>query len=228
MAWRLARSLVSLRDGVNARWPHRDKRADGTVGDTAHWKRGSASDHVPWLKVGGVGVVRALDVDVDGIDAAWYAEQLRLLGAAGDARLTGGGYVIFNRRITSRDYSRWHVYTGKNPHTSHVHVSLSRDPAGFDDPRPWTFLAATPPASPLPTAPPAPGGRPTLRQGSRGDAVRTLQIALNRWYPRLPQLAQDGVFGPNTRARVVYFQHRAGLATDGIVGPRTWAGLGFR
>lgn len=228
MTWRLARALVSLRDGVNARWPHRDKASDGTIGDTAHKANASASDHNPWLAVGGVGVVRALDIDVDGIDAGWYAEQLRLLGAAGDSRLTGGGYVIFNKRITRSNWSGWSVYTGKNPHSAHVHVSLSRNPAGFDDPRPWTFLAATPPAPPPPAAPPAPGGRPTLRQGSRGDAVRTLQVTLNRWYPRLPQLAQDGVFGANTHARVVYFQHRAGLTADGIVGPKTWSALGFR
>lgn len=225
MSWRLARALVSLRDGVNARWPKRDKASDGTIGNAEHAAR--SSDHNPWIVVAGVGVVRAFDADVDGIDAAWYAEQLRLLGAAGDARLTGG-YVIFNKRITRRDYSGWNVYTGKNAHTSHVHVSLSRDPAGFDDPRPWSFLAATLPAPPPPSAPPAPSGRPTLREGSRGDAVRVLQVALNRWYPRLPPVAQDGVYGPNTRARVVYFQHRAGLTTDGIVGPRTWSALGFR
>ena len=226
MAWRLARALVSLRDGVNARWPHRDKTSDGTIGDAAHLTR--ASDHNAWLAVAGLGVVRALDIDVDGIDAGWYAEQLRLLGAAGDSRLAGGGYVIFNHRITRADWSGWAVYTGTNPHTKHVHTSLSRNPAGFDDPRPWPFLAPTPPAPPPATVPTAPGGRPTLQSGSRGDAVRTLQVTLNRWYPRLPALAQDGVFGPNTRARVLYFQHRAGLTEDGIVGPKTWAGLGFR
>jgi Putative peptidoglycan binding domain len=224
--WRLARALVALRDGVNARWPHRDKRSDGTIGNAEHATR--VSDHNPHIVVAGMGVVRALDTDVDGIDAAWYAEQLRLLGAAGDARLTGGGYVIFNKRITRRDFSGWNVYTGRNPHTSHVHVSLSRNPAGFDDPRPWSFLGVATVAPPPPTAPPAPTGRPTLRQGSRGDAVRTLQVTLNRWYPRLPSLAQDGVFGPATRARVIYFQNRAGLTVDGIVGPKTWAGLGFR
>jgi hypothetical protein len=227
MAWRLARALVSLRAGVDARWPGRDKRSDGTIGDARHSAASKSSDHNPWVVVSGVGVVRALDIDVDGIDAGWYAEQLRVLGAAGDSRLTGG-YVIFNRRITKRDYSGWNVYTGKNPHTSHVHVSLSRDPSGFDDPRPWGFLATTEPAPPPAHAPEAPGGRPTLEEGSRGEPVRALQVALNRWYPRLPPLSQDGVYGPMTRDRVIYFQVRAGLATDGVVGPRTWSALGFR
>jgi hypothetical protein len=228
MAWRLARSLVSLRDAVNAKWPNRDRRSDGTIGDPRHAANASASDHNPWLAVGGTGVVRALDIDVNGIDAGWYAEQLRLLGAAGDSRLAGGGYVIFNRRITRASWSGWNVYTGSNPHTSHVHVSLSRNPAGFDDPRPWNFLGATAPAPPPTTAPPAPSGRPTLSQGSRGDAVRTVQVTLNRWYPRLPPLSQDGVFGPATKARVIHFQQRAGLTVDGVVGPKTWSALGFR
>lgn len=226
-SWRLARALVSLRDGVNARWPRRDKASDGTVGDVRHARVSSASDHNAWVRVGGTGVVRALDVDVDGIDAGWYAEQLRLLGAAGDARLAGGGYVIFNGRITRADWSGWATYTGSNPHRTHVHTSLSRKASGFDDPRPWAFLAATPPAPPPATAPPAPG-RPLLKSGSRGEAVRTLQVTLNRWYPKLPRLAEDGIFGQQTRDRVMHFQNRAGLAVDGIVGPKTWAGLGFR
>lgn len=223
MAWRLARSLVSLRDGVNARWPNRDKASDGTIGDAKHATK--FSDHNPWITVAGTGVVRALDIDVDGIDAAWYAEQLRILGASGDSRLAGSGYVIFNRRITRSNFSGWTTYTGSNPHTKHVHVSLSRNPAGFDDPRPWAFLTGS--TAPPTTAPPV-TGRPTLREGSRGEPVRTLQVTLNRWYPRLPPLAQDGIYGRNTKARVIYFQQRAGLAADGIVGPKTWAGLGFK
>ncbi|WP_429422413.1 peptidoglycan-binding domain-containing protein [Nocardia sp. GAS34] len=54
-----------------------------------------------------------------------------------------------------------------------------------------------------------------------------LQQTLNRWYPKLPALAVDGVFGAATHDRVVYFQQHAGLAADGVVGPKTWAALGF-
>jgi hypothetical protein len=147
VSWRLARALDSLRAGVNAKWPNRDKRSDGTIGNAEHASR--SSDHNPWVIVGGQGVVRAFDCDVDGIDAGWLAEQLRLAGRAGDYRLTGGGYVIFNRRITASDFSGWRNYTGSNAHTSHVHVSFSRNQAGFDDPAPWRFLGGIA----------APGGR---------------------------------------------------------------------
>lgn len=219
MSWRLAGALVSLRAAINARWPGRDKTSDGTVGDAAHWAQGAASDHNPWITVGGVGVVRALDVDRDGIDAAWLVEQLRQLGAAGDHRLTGGGYVIYNSRITRPDWSGWAVYTGKNPHTMHAHVSFSRGANGFDDASAWPFLGgAHPPAS----------SRPTLQLGSKGEAVRQLQTVLNRWYPSLTPLVVDGEYGPATKARVMYFQARAGVTADGIVGPRTWAALGYR
>lgn len=226
MAWRNANALVALRNGVNARWPNRDRKSDGTIGDAAHASRSSSSDHNPWIVVAGVGVVRALDIDVDGIDAGWYAEQLRKLGAAGDRRLTNGGYVIFNRRITKADFSGWVKYTGPNPHTTHVHVSASRNPAGFDDGRAWTFLTGS--SAPAPSPKPPTSGRPTIRQGSTGQAVRDLQSHLKRVYPKYAgRLAVDGVFGPATRAAVVEFQRRSGIAADGVVGTQTWGRLGI-
>jgi hypothetical protein len=71
------------------------------------------------------------------------------------------------------------------------------------------------------------GGLPMhlLAVGSRGPEVETLQAALNFYLPRPPKLVVDGIFGPKTRARVVEFQGRQGLAADGIVGPKTEAVL---
>jgi hypothetical protein len=143
----LAGALDVLRDALNVHWPNRDHTSDGTIGNAAHLAAGSGSDHNPWLN----GTVRALDVDVDGIDAGWLAEQLRLLGAAGDHRLAGGGYVIFDRKITSSDFRRWMPYTGTDDHTLHLHVSASRDAAGYEDRGPWHFSRTSTPPSP-PTA----------------------------------------------------------------------------
>mgnify|MGYP001604556444 CR=1 FL=1 len=56
-----------------------------------------------------------------------------------------------------------------------------------------------------------------LRIGSRGAAVRRLQRALG--------IADDGQFGPTTRAAVIAFQSRRGMVADGIVGAETWAAL---
>ena len=89
----------------------------------------------------------------------------------------------------------------------------------------------TPPPPPPPPPPPA-GGPPypgyLLRQGSRGESVRTLQTLLNnsrKQYPAVPLVAVDGVFGPLTANAVRAFQRNAGLTVDGIVGPITWAAL---
>lgn len=61
-------------------------------------------------------------------------------------------------------------------------------------------------------------GLPTVRRGSRGDAVRELQKRL--------KTPQDGIFGPMLEVTVRAFQRStAGLVPDGIVGPKTWAAL---
>lgn len=64
---------------------------------------------------------------------------------------------------------------------------------------------------------------PTLRQGSRGTAVVTLQRRLAAL--RYDVGAIDGIFGSSTHHGVVAFQKVNGLVRDGIVGPRTWYAL---
>lgn len=67
---------------------------------------------------------------------------------------------------------------------------------------------------------------PTLRVGSRGPAVSTLQQLLNASPPpAAAKLAPDGAFGPKTLARVRQVQQLLGLLVDGIVGPMTWMAL---
>ncbi|MFC0006351.1 L,D-transpeptidase family protein [Micromonospora siamensis] len=65
--------------------------------------------------------------------------------------------------------------------------------------------------------------QPTLRQGSRGAAVTTLQRRLAALHYDLGTI--DGDFGPSTFHAVVAFQKVNGLSRDGIVGPNTWAKL---
>ncbi len=67
-----------------------------------------------------------------------------------------------------------------------------------------------------------------LRQGSRGQDVITLQYLLDvisEYYPDIPAVDQDGIFGAGTRQAVAAFQSRMGLVADGIVGPATWNAL---
>lgn len=135
MAFRVATCLLTLRSEVNAFAPGRSKVSDGTIGDADHQTR--KSDHNPDAQ----GVVRALDVTHDpghGADMIELAEHLR---ARRDPRLK---YVIFNRRSFSpRTDFEWKKYTGKNPHTAHLHISVVAD-AIADETSSWEFGSSGP------------------------------------------------------------------------------------
>ncbi|MCC2658479.1 MAG: putative peptidoglycan-binding protein [Panacagrimonas sp.] len=60
---------------------------------------------------------------------------------------------------------------------------------------------------------------------SKGTDVVLCQSALNGFPTKLATLAEDGIFGPKTQARVKEFQLNLKLVADGIVGPMTWGKL---
>ena len=63
------------------------------------------------------------------------------------------------------------------------------------------------------------------RQGSTGEAVRTIQEKLVRWgYLDGPV---DGIYGSKTTAAVKKSQAKNGLTADGVVGPATQKALGM-
>ena len=64
-----------------------------------------------------------------------------------------------------------------------------------------------------------------LKQGSRGDSVKTVQQKLIRW--GYLKGSADGIFGSKTKAAVVAFQKKNGLTADGIIGTRTAQALGI-
>lgn len=67
-----------------------------------------------------------------------------------------------------------------------------------------------------------------LRQGSRGTDVVTLQYILNviaDFYPFVPDISQDGIFGSKTKQAVTAYQQMMKLTPDGIVGSATWKSL---
>ena len=78
---------------------------------------------------------------------------------------------------------------------------------------------------------PGSGGQPfpnVLAEGARGDSVRTVQYVLNvvaEFYPNIPSVAIDGIYGPTTKNAVVALQRMSGLPQDGIMGPNTWKAL---
>lgn len=220
----LAPALARLRSEVNKKWPRRDRSSDGWIGDTSHSRSGmpenGGSDHNPNRR----GVVDALDIDVDGINPAWLVSLL--------VKHPAVNYVIWNRTIWSRRYGfRGRKYTGSNPHTKHVHVSLIQSASAENSNTSWkvvTGVVFKPVAHPVTVREDTWAGRlhkalPVLRAGgtARGS-VRKLQGLLNAGGARL---AVDGVFGSSTAAAVQAFQRRAGTTVDGVVGPATWGKL---
>ncbi len=125
MAWpnnpRPARSIVTLRDQVSKLYPKRSKASDGTIADDKHAK---SSDHHPDVN----GIVKAWDVTYDsenGPDLNWLASML-----IKDSRIN---YIIYNRRIWQA--GKWKDYTGKDPHTNHMHISVNA--SNGDDSQEW-------------------------------------------------------------------------------------------
>lgn len=208
----LAPSLVRLRSEIDRRWPHRDRRADGWIGDAAHAAR--VSQHDPDQK----GCVHAIDVDKDGIDVPTVLHAT--------IRNPATWYVIWDHHIWSTTHG-WvrRAYTGASPHTDHIHVSILLTYAAESWPGRWLLGPVLPPHLPPVVVPPVgaggaldvhtPGTR-TLRRGSRGTDVALVQRFVGGG------LDDTGVFDAKTEARVRWYQKMRGLPEDGIVGPGTW------
>jgi lysozyme family protein len=221
MSWRLANSIKTLLDQVNAMDPHRRKDNDGGIGDEAHAAR--TSDHNPYIKVRGIGVVRAFDfthAPETGFDAYAFAEMLL---ANKDYRVR---YIISNHKIASGKDGpspwTWRPYTGPNAHDHHTHVSVTEKEAEFDSPSRWNLSGMTEAANanaeeannyvaPL----------TTLRVGARGEIVKKMQAGIG-----LTGDAIDGFFGPNTKKKLIEYQKNHNLGADGVCGPMTWKAIG--
>lgn len=65
----------------------------------------------------------------------------------------------------------------------------------------------------------------TVKSGSSGTIVRTIQTKLKNWGYYTGSV--DGIFGSKTTAAVKYFQRNNGLSADGIVGTKTAAAMGI-
>ena len=125
----LCKGGVTLRDQVNRKWPKRDKRSDGWIGDRAHASR--VSDHNP----NKAGVVHAIDIDENmgkgrnrnGRTAKRLANQLLDYAASGLAGASRLKYVVYENRIASGTYRKtfWSWRHGNWGHEAHIHVSFT-------------------------------------------------------------------------------------------------------
>lgn len=136
MTWRVAACLLQLRAQIDLMAPMRSKANDGTIGDFSHAAR--ESDHNPWVRDRGVGVVTAIDITDDPDDGCNAAALVAALIASRDSRIK---YLIWNRQIISSNVSpwSWRQYSGRNPHTKHFHLSVHADKGLFDSTIPWSL-----------------------------------------------------------------------------------------
>lgn len=141
MTYREAKALQTLHAQINKMAPRRSVRSDGWIGDAAHASRDS--DHNPWVKDrNGVGVVRARDFTHDpnnGLDCNRLADRLVALLGGKHPAMGADAYVIWNRRIISSNRlgEGWRAYSGSNPHTQHLHLSVGT--SGYDSAAPWVL-----------------------------------------------------------------------------------------
>lgn len=140
--WRVARSLLTLRDQLNASYPNRNTASDGTIGDDAHCGGGGTSDHCPNVMDDNIGVVTAFDATHDPASGCDMNKVVEAVRASKDARIK---YVIWNKRICS-SYAvgnakawDWRAYTGSNPHDKHAHFSVLPEKPRYDDSTNWSI-----------------------------------------------------------------------------------------
>lgn len=123
----LAPALAQLRNEINEEHPHRDRSSDGWIGDADHAARVSDHNADPVTKV-----VRALDVDHDGID------KVKLRQTAFNSPRTE--YVIQDWKIYRRATGfKAEKYTGTNGHTGHTHISIRHGSKWENDRRSWVY-----------------------------------------------------------------------------------------
>jgi len=227
---KLVAGAVTLRDQINKKWPKRDRRSDGWIGDLAHQNR--SSDHNPDAR----GYVHALDIDHNmgagedrrsGANAQKLADELIAYarrGTPGSERLK---YVIYNNQIASGTYKDryWVWRKGNYGHTQHIHISFTN--TGESDGRKFTLpiFGSSAGAGIMDdnrvTKPGFPG-KERLKHGQRNESVRRLQKQLiSRGY-KIPAGA-TGYYGDQTRAAVKSLYHRMKKNHHGRdVGPAAW------
>ncbi|HQW56862.1 MAG TPA: hypothetical protein PK076_12080 [Saprospiraceae bacterium] len=138
--WRAAASLKTLLNQINALAASRNKASDGMIGDSAHQDRNS--DHNPWVWDEGLqkGVVTALDITHDPAGKCDCEVLAKSLEANMDSRIK---YVIWNKQIMNSSSINgsaawaWRSYSGKNPHSKHIHISVKCDRESYDNTDTW-------------------------------------------------------------------------------------------
>ena len=150
MGWivaKLCKGGVTLRDQIDRRWPKRDKKSDGWIGDQAHSAR--ISDHNPNKS----GIVHAIDIDENlgtfsnGGTARVLANQLIDYAGSGLPGSNRLKYVVYENRIASGTYRKtWWTWRHGTylAHEAHIHVSFTSSADRDGSIYPLPILAKSP------------------------------------------------------------------------------------
>jgi hypothetical protein len=252
--WTLAPAGGKLLAQLQARWPGQQWQHSpqtGTIGDQRHAAEGwTGSDHNPFTAPDGRilpvrapgGLVRALDIaanvtgvagivdvtDAPDCEALFWMVQRML--ADHDPRVWPYGYAIFKRRISDggRPGEIRPTSADEDPHLFHLHISLGRNPAGFNSTAPWPLSGSQAPSS-GPAVPIGPGtdtahpveeGMYEVLRNAESGAVR--MGAVGQWRALdTPADVANALNGPLCTPR----QYRD---KEGKLAPRPVSGVGMQ
>lgn len=199
--------------------------ADDKVGGTLAWfanKNSRVSAHYTISKKG------KIYKHVDEANKAWHAGRSNLYGRSNVNKFSIGieltnkndgkdSYPTVQLKSLAwlvNDIAKRHKIPAKRV-VGHVDISPGRktDPRNFPWDKFWGIMRDNhwPKKQKI-------ANLPTLRRGSKGDAVKKLQRLLGG-------LVVDGRWGWRTTHRVKQFQRANGLKVDAIAGKRTWGKL---
>lgn len=146
--------------------------------------------------------------------------------------LQPGDLLYFRGTDKSRPFSVGHVeiYTKKNEcfgHGSGVGPTKknlkTHCKSRYDQGKGYIKARRFVPGEPEKASETAPTMQPTIKRGSKGTAVKTLQNLLIVLGYNLGKYGADGDFGADTEKALKLYQKDMRLTVDGICGPATWA-----
>lgn len=226
---KLVKAGVTLRKQLDDKFPKRDRKSDGWLGDAKHQAR--ISDHNPDKD----GWVHAIDIDENmgpnpgrqGATAKEFADQLIKYAREGK---DGGRlkYVVYENKIASGTHSNkyWVWRDGNWGHTQHIHVSFT-DKAENDGSKFDLLMFKDEVAPPKPNNKPInpipfPGNN-FVSYGKKNDYVKQMQKELIAKGYKIPAGATGNYFAQTQKAVQQFYRNEMKTTSDGKkMGPKAW------
>jgi hypothetical protein len=129
------------------------------------------------------------------------------------------GTAVFTGTEGSHDHIGLYVGSGKVIEAANTEAGVCTSNLSANK---WTFYGELKNVDYGGEPGPEPIAYPTIRRGSKGEAVKKLQTILVKLGYSVGSCGIDGDFGKATEAAVKEFQHDQKITTDGVAGATTW------